>query len=205
MQIRKLALGDLETNCYILWDVTKQALVIDPADEAERILALIREEDLQVVAVVLTHAHFDHMLAAEQVCSAVHAPLYVGRGDADAMTDPVRNLSRFFDPAHSLRVFDFVTLKENDTLNVGNAQFKVLETPGHTPGCICLLTGDYLFSGDTLFENSIGRLDFPGGDPEAMVASLQRLLQLSPATSVFPGHGSATTIGQEIAHNPYLQ
>ena len=205
MQIRRLVLGELETNCYIVWDSSKQALIIDPADEAEKILSLVRKEQLQVVAVVLSHAHFDHMLAAEAVCSAVNAPLYVGRGDADAMTDPARNLSRLFDPANSLCIFDYSRVSEQDRIEIGDLVFTVLETPGHTPGCICLQCGDCLFSGDTLFEDSIGRLDFPGGNTAAMYASLQRLVRLPVDTRVFPGHGPSTTIGREIAHNPYLR
>ena len=205
MQIRRLVLGELETNCYIVWDSSKQALIIDPADEAERILSLVRKEQLQVVAVVLSHAHFDHMLAAEAVCSAVNAPLYVGRGDADAMTDPARNLSRLFDPANSLCFSDYSRVSEQDRIEIGDLVFTVLETPGHTPGCICLQCGDCLFSGDTLFEDSIGRLDFPGGNTAAMYASLQRLVRLPVDTRVFPGHGPSTTIGREIAHNPYLR
>lgn len=205
MQIRQLILGELETNCYIVSTVTKKALIIDPADEAEKILSLVQEEQLQVSAVVLTHAHFDHMLAAEVVCSAVNAPLYVGRGDADAMTNPVRNLSRLFDPSCSLSVPDFMCLSEQDAIEMGELVFTVFETPGHTPGCICLQCEDCLFSGDTLFEDSIGRLDFPGGNTADMLASLRRLVQLPADTRVFPGHGPSTTIGREIAHNPYLR
>lgn len=205
MQMQRLVLGELATNCYIVWDTTKNALVIDPADELDAIMRVLQREKITVKAVALTHAHFDHMLAAEALCRATGAPLYVGRGDADAMTDPVRNLSGLFTPQQSLRLAEFLMLCEGDSLSIGDLIFTVLETPGHTPGCICLQCGDILFSGDTLFKDSIGRLDFPGGDTAAMLASLRRLVQLEPDTTVYPGHGPSTTIGREIRCNPYLQ
>jgi len=205
MQVRQLVLGELDTNCYIVYDTHGQALVIDPADNADAILSVIREEKLAVVAVVLTHAHFDHMLAAETVCAAIGAPLYVGSGDADAMTDPIRNLSGVFMMCSPVNVPVFRVLREGETLSIGGMVFTVLETPGHTPGCICLHSGECLFAGDTLFADSIGRLDFPGGDPAAMLRSLRRLMQLPPETVVYSGHGPATTIGREKQHNPYLR
>lgn len=205
MRIRQLVLGDLDTNCYIVWDETRQALIIDPADEAEAVLSVLKQEGLTVSAVVLTHAHFDHMLAAQEVCNATGATLYVGRGDADAMTDPIRNLSGLFSPAVPVTIEHYTCVSEGDTLTAGDLTFTVLETPGHTPGCICLHRDDCLFAGDTLFKDSIGRLDFPGGDTAAMVCSLQRLMQLSADTVVYSGHGPSTTIGREAKWNPYLR
>ena len=205
MPIRQLVLGDLDTNCYIVWDDAKQALIIDPGDDADTILDAVRQEGLTVIAVVLTHAHFDHMLAAESVCAATGSPLYVGRGDAEAMTDPVRNLSGLFTDSAAVTVDEFIPLNEGDTLCCGEMVFSVMETPGHTPGCICLYGDGHLFAGDTLFRDSIGRLDFPGGDSNAMIESLRRLMQLSEDTLVYSGHGPSTTIGREMRHNPYLR
>ena len=205
MQIRQLVLGDLDTNCYMVWDDARKALIIDPADDADTILNAVRQEGLTVVAVVLTHGHFDHMLAAESVCAATGAPLYVGRGDADAMTDPVRNLSGWFSDSKPVTMTEFRPLKEGDLLRIGEMVLSVLETPGHTPGCICLYSEGYLFAGDTLFRDSIGRLDFPGGNPNAMIESLRRLMQLPEDTLVYSGHGPTTTIGREMRCNPYLR
>ena len=205
MTVRRLILGALETNCYVAWDSTKHGLVIDPADQAEEILALIREQELIIDRVVLTHAHFDHMLAAETVCRETGAPLYLGRGDLAALADPTRNLSGWFSLSKPLGLSDGQPLKEGDCLSVGSLSFTVLETPGHTPGCICLLGEGVLFSGDTLFRNSIGRLDFPGGNETQMMASLARLTDLPVDTKVYSGHGPATTIGTEIQYNPFLR
>ncbi len=204
MNLQQLVLGELDTNCYVVWDDEGNCLVIDPADQPEEILAVVRERQLTVTAVVLTHVHFDHMLATQAVCEATGAPLYVGAGDEPALTDPIRNLSGLFTPGRPITVNPDRVLKEGDTLTVGSMRFQVMETPGHTPGCICLLEGDTLFSGDTLFYDSIGRIDFPGGDPMVMLASLRRLAALDPAVRVYSGHGPATTIGREVAYNPYL-
>lgn len=205
MQIHQLVLGELDTNCYVVSDASQKTLVIDPADDAEQILAFVKSQGLKVAAVVLTHAHFDHMLAAQAVCDATNAVLYVGQGDVDAMTDPIRNLSGLFTPGQEITLTDFQCLCEGDELTIGDVSFAVLETPGHTPGCICLYSDGILFAGDTLFRDSIGRLDFPGGDVATMMSSLQRLIKFPSDTQVFSGHGPDTTIGREIAHNPYLR
>lgn len=204
MNQKRLILGELETNCYLVWADNGEGIVIDPADEAEKILSLIRQENITVKAVVLTHVHFDHMLAAELVCAETGAPLYVGQGDADALTDPNRNLSGWFQPGQPVTIAESRFLCDGDVITFGDVALTVMETPGHTPGCICLHTEKTLFSGDTLFRNSIGRLDFPGGDDQAMYSSLERLLHLPEDTAVYPGHGPATTIGTEKKYNPFL-
>lgn len=205
MTFRTLCLGVLDTNCYVVWDANRTAMVIDPADQAEKILALIDEEKLTVSAVVLTHAHFDHMLAAKTVCAATGAPLCVGKQDEAALGDPIRNLSVVFQMCPPVCLTADRTLCEGDVLTVGDLSFTVLETPGHTSGCICLLGDGHLFSGDTLFRDSVGRVDFPGSDVSSMVASLRRLAALPADLRVYSGHGCATTIGREVKYNPYLQ
>lgn len=205
MQVKTLVLGELGTNCYIVSDEVGQAIIIDPADDADAILECVKKNHLTVLAVVLTHAHFDHMMAAEAVCTALDVPLYVGDKDGAAMTDANRNLSGWFADTTPIHISDFQVITEGESISVGEVGFTVIETPGHTPGCICLYREGHLFVGDTLFEDSIGRLDFPGGNPQAMLKSLQRLMELPPDTIVYPGHGPSTTIGREIRHNPYLQ
>ena len=205
VNIRMFPLGELSTNCYVVWDNPAQALVIDPADSADTILAVIEREGLTLQAVVLSHAHFDHMLAAEAVCRATGAPLWIGAGDKEALGDPQRNLSGWFSESVSLVLSADRSLSEGDCISLGNASLTVWETPGHTPGCICLVGEQVLFSGDTLFCGSIGRIDFPGGDVEAIIASLRRLTALPGDVAVYSGHGPVTTIGREKATNPYLR
>ena len=148
--------------------------------------------------------HFDHLLAAEEVCAATGAPLYVGRGDEDALTDSVRNLSGVFQMCAPVSLKADRLLCDGDELTVGDLSFTVLETPGHTPGCICLIGEGVLFAGDTLFYDSIGRVDFPGSDVPSMLASLRRLATLPAELMVYSGHGPATTIGREVEQNPYM-
>lgn len=205
MKQRRLILGELETNCYLVWADNGEGIVIDPADEPQVILSALAQEGITVKAVVLTHVHFDHMLAAEAVCARAGAPLYVGAGDEEALTDPNRNLSGWFSPEQKITIAGACLLREGDALSFGDASLTVMETPGHTPGCLCLYADDVLFSGDTLFRSSIGRLDFPGGDTAAMVRSLERLLRLPDETAVYSGHGPATTIGTEKKYNPYFR
>ena len=126
MNLRCLPLGELDTNCYVVWDNAGHGLIIDPADEAGEILTLIQQEHLHIEAVVLSHAHFDHMLAAESVCAATGAPLYVGAGDALALGDPLRNLSGLFSPGSPLTLPCDRILQEGDVLTVGDMSFAVL-------------------------------------------------------------------------------
>lgn len=205
MKITRLVLGALETNCYLVYADNGEGILIDPADEADIIMDAVQKENVSVKAVVLTHGHFDHMLAARAVCSATGALLCVGAGDVEALSDPNRNLSAWFSAEHPLSLSYDCILHEGDTFSLGEESLTVMETPGHSPGCICLYTEGLLFSGDTLFRNSIGRLDFPGGDPLAMRRSLERLVTLPAETAVYSGHGPATTIACEIKRNPYLQ
>ena len=195
MTVRTLCLGELDTNCYVVWDDTRKAMVIDPADEADKILAVIEAENLSVSAVVL---------AAEAVCAATGAPLCVGQRDEDALSDPIRNLSGVFQMCPPVVLRADKLLCDGDVLTMGDMSFTVLETPGHTPGCICLMRDGVLFAGDTLFYDSIGRVDFPGSDVSAMVTSLRRLATLPADLTVYSGHGPATTIGREVAQNPYM-
>ena len=132
------------------------------------------------------------------------APLWVGAGDADTIADPRRNLSGYFPGITPLTLTPDRLLQEGDTLSLGTETLTVLETPGHTPGCLCLYGDGVLLAGDTLFAGSIGRLDFPGGDAEAMKCSLVRLMSLPEDTKVLSGHGPATTIGREMRTNPYI-
>lgn len=205
MNLRTLCLGELDTNCYIVWDDNRTAMVIDPADEAEKIMPVIEAEKLSVSAVVLTHVHFDHLLAAEEVCAATGAPLCIGKGDEDALSDPVRNLSGVFQMCPPVLLKADKLLCDGDVVSVGDLSFTVLETPGHTPGCICLMSEDVLFAGDTLFYDSIGRIDFPGSNISAIISSLRRLVALPENLTVYSGHGPATTIEREVKQNPYLQ
>jgi hydroxyacylglutathione hydrolase len=201
--IRRLVVGPLGTNCYILKSGDELA-VIDPGGDAETILAEAKGLDGTVKYVIDTHGHIDHIAANREVIEATGAQLLIHELDATMLAHPDRNLSslmgmRLTSPAPSR------LLKEGDKVVVGEVEMTVLHTPGHTPGGICLLVSDYAFTGDTLFVDSIGRVDFPGGSEEQMQASLNRLQAVfRKETELYPGHGEPGRFGRALLVNPFL-
>lgn len=205
MRVRRLQLGELQTNCWLADDgAGGPVVVIDPAGDAEVLLDAIADDDVAVV--VLTHGHFDHLGAADAVRDATGAPLAVHEADAGFISDAVTTGGVMFGFDHSTRAAERV-LRDGDTVVAGGLVLRVLHTPGHTPGSISLLAeGEgHLFSGDTLFAGSVGRTDFPGGDARALSRSIaEKLAGLPPDTSVHSGHGPDTTIGREVRMNPFF-
>ena len=205
MQVRRLVLGPLDTNSWIVFDdVDGPAVVIDPAADADAVIAAA--EGREVVLVVLTHGHFDHLGAVGEIVERTGAPFATHRLDAAGVTTPAGTGGLPFGfetvaPAPSR------LLADGDTIEAGQLRMRVLHTPGHTPGGICLLAENgsgesHLFAGDTLFAGSVGRTDFPGGDAHAHARSLDEKLEpLDGATVVHPGHGPDTTIGRERLGN----
>lgn len=205
MIIRTLPVGALETNCYVVGcRETKQGLIIDPAAEAERILAEVENLGLTVVAVVNTHGHIDHILANDVIRKATGAPLYMHAADVEFLRHPDRVFAQWLGAPASFAPPDR-TLADGEKVVVGRHSFAVLHTPGHTPGGISLYGEGVVFTGDTLFAQGVGRTDLPGGDWRQLVDSIQtKLFVLPDETVVYPGHGPSTTIGAERADNPYV-
>jgi glyoxylase-like metal-dependent hydrolase (beta-lactamase superfamily II) len=208
MIFEQLAVGPLQCNCYILGDDrTREALVVDPGDEAERILAVIECHRLTVRAIVQTHAHFDHVGATAPLREATGAEVCLHRGDRELYEQLPMQAQWFGLPAPKATAITR-WCEDGDDVKAGGLVMAVLHTPGHTPGSLCLSLGEakLLFSGDTLFCGGVGRTDLWGGSQEQLMASIQtRLLTLPDETAVYPGHGPDTTIGQERRSNPFLQ
>jgi len=202
--LRKLVVGELATNCYIVGsETTKEGLIIDPADEAGVILKAIGEMELKIKFIVLTHGHPDHFAALAELKKATGARVLVHRADAEILELPP---VVFFGATFTQTPPADRQLEDSDTIELGDLKLRVIHTPGHTPGGICLLANNVLFSGDTLFNNGIGRYDLPGGNLEKLMDSLHRkVLTLPDKTAVYPGHGPETTIGEEKRSNPYLE
>lgn len=206
LNIRSLVVSCCQTNCYVVSDpATSDALVIDPGDNAEAICEIVESDRLIVRGIVNTHCHGDHIAANGPVKARYNCPIMIHELDAPGLVDRNINLAALMGydgpvspPADRL-------LKDGDTICMGNVTFRVLHTPGHTAGGICLYTDGILFAGDTLFSQSIGRTDFPGGSHSQIIESIRRqLLVLPNDTVVYPGHGPNTSIGQEQTINPYL-
>lgn len=202
MKVTYYPVGDYQANCVFLSDEQGNAVVIDPGDEAPRLRQRLAEQHLKVGAILLTHAHFDHILAVRELQEATGAPLFIHAQDAPALSDSERSLIPPYRRPYVLTADRL--LNDGDTVTVGELMLTVLHTPGHTPGSCCYRCGDLLIAGDTLFAGSAGRTDFPGGNTEALYRSLRRLAELPAETRVISGHGEETAIGYECRYNPFL-
>jgi glyoxylase-like metal-dependent hydrolase (beta-lactamase superfamily II) len=204
MIVRALSVGPMEANCYILeCEETRAAMVIDPGSEAAKILSVIGEHNLQLKLIVNTHAHVDHIAANSDLKEKTSTPLCIHTADADILVDPQKNLSFFIGTPVSSPVPDRL-LEDGDILEVGTLSLKVIHTPGHSPGSICLLGNKCIFTGDLLFAGGIGRYDFPGSSYTTLMDSLRKVMALDDDLIVYPGHGPTTTVGNERRTNPFL-
>ncbi len=203
-ELTRLVLGPLQTNCYLLLcPVTRTALVIDPADQANEILAAARDRGAHIDQILLTHTHPDHLAALPSLRQATGARVLAHRLDVEML----QQHGRFYGLREEqiAQLLPDVQLEGGEELRIGQITATVIPTPGHTPGGITLQVADLLFTGDTLFNQGIGRTDFPGGNLDALLASIQqRLFTLPEEYQVFPGHGPSTTIGAEKRGNPYV-
>ncbi len=197
MKIKAIQVGDLGTNCYIVWDEhTNQAAIIDPGDDGAYLLEELKKLHLELKLILLTHGHFDHTGAVMDLYRATHAQVYIHKAD--------RNLVNPFGGAlvlpEDVRFYD-----EGDQVTLDSLTFKVLHTPGHTPGSVCLMAEDVLFTGDTLFRGSCGRTDFPGGSWTQMCHSLKRLYDLPGDYAVLCGHTGSSKLSYERLTNDFMR
>jgi glyoxylase-like metal-dependent hydrolase (beta-lactamase superfamily II) len=205
MMLIRLVVGPLEVNCFILADEkTKEAVIIDPGDDAQEILKIIKEKGLKVKYIINTHGHFDHMGANRALKDATGAALLIHEGDAPMMASAqIQSRAFGMDTTPSPKADRYV--KHGDVIKAGEVSLKVLHTPGHSPGGISLLEQGMVFTGDALFAGSIGRTDLPGGDLMTLLRSIKtNLMSLPDDTKVFCGHGPASTIGEEREENPFM-
>ena len=207
LELQKCILGPVYTNCYFLKNkVTGEMIIIDPADCPEKIEQKVMQMDGKPVAILLTHGHFDHIMGIDSILENWNIPVYVEEEDLPIMTDPELNLSSSYTNGYS---FDGAKpLKDGQKLELAGETIEVIHTPGHTMGgcCYYLPVEHAVFSGDTLFQRSVGRTDFPNSSQDAIVRSVrERLFALPDDTIVYPGHMGETKIEYEKLHNPYVQ
>jgi glyoxylase-like metal-dependent hydrolase (beta-lactamase superfamily II) len=200
MGIKTFKIGDFETNTYL---ITKndRAVLVDPGLDFLSILDEIKEYKIE--AILITHGHIDHI----DGCGFIEAPIYVGKEDLINFSDLSRSLYNmtYMRPSYNVKKLNLIGVSDNEIIKLENFTFKAIHTPGHTEGSYCYLYFDNLFSGDTLFKNSIGRVDFPTGSGKKMKESLKKIVSIFPDTiKVFPGHDEKTTIKNEKKSNMYL-
>ena len=205
MRIWTVPVGGLGTNCYLAADAQGNCAVIDPGDEAEALAELLKKLALHPVQILLTHGHYDHIGAVQALQKQFGCRVAIGMQDEQLLEDPGKSLARMArDPERYLLRADRL-LEEGDTVQVGELEFLVWETPGHTPGGVTYQCEDVLFTGDTLFAGSVGRTDFYGGNYQQLMDSVQKLKGLPGDFRVLPGHGPESRMSVEKRRNPYLQ
>ncbi len=206
MQITPIIVGSFEVNCYFLQGTEPKVLVVDPGDDAGRIRQEITARGLSVGAYLLTHGHTDHLSALNELFACMPAPIYLHASDAAWAFNDANCILPFYDVPKKPECH-FQDIRDGSSWCEAGLGFMVFETPGHTPGGLCYYFSEpqVLITGDTLFAGSAGRTDLPGGDAHMLKHSLQRLTSFTDEVTIYPGHGPASSIGQEKRSNPFLQ
>ncbi|MCL2485563.1 MAG: MBL fold metallo-hydrolase [Endomicrobia bacterium] len=205
IKVKKIISGRLEINCYIVYDSeTLHAVIVDPGEDGDKVIKTVEENGFKPEMLINTHGHFDHILSDEQIRKKFNIPLAAHKDEVEMLSDPNRNASGILGYSLSVSAPEII-LEDNQEVKLSFASFKVIHTPGHTKGGICLLFDDFIITGDTLFAGTIGRTDFPGGNYGEMMKSLEKIKNLKPSLVIYPGHASQTTLANELRHNPYLK
>jgi len=204
LRVDQLSLGPMGTNCYVVRSETSadEAVVVDPSGDATELRLTLARLGARCTAILVTHGHWDHLLGVADLAEGTGAPVHMAEGERVLLEEP----GDFTPPGVVLRPYvPDVLLSGGETLELAGIEFEVLAVPGHSPAHLAYHADGCLLSGDVLFAGSVGRTDFPGSDWETLVASIRMLLDtLPPETVVYPGHGPTTTLGAELARNPFL-
>jgi len=206
MKYEKIVVGALETNCYLAFcEKSRECAVIDPGADPEKIIRIIDDKDLKPVVLLNTHGHIDHIGGNKAIKEKFGVPLYIHKDDEKMLKSVLQSGLALLLGSKASPAPDKL-LNEGDIIDIGESKLEVIHTPGHSPGSVSFLTDMVLFSGDTLFCGGVGRTDLPGGSWDKLVNSIRKkILTLPDETLVLPGHGPATTVGQEKESNPYIK
>ncbi len=202
--VRLKPLSAFSTNCYLVISDQNNAVLIDAPYDGEYIVDVAKNNNCQIKKILLTHGHCDHIGAVSEIVKLTNCDVYIHEADENKLSSPVGNLTAFFGLAPVERIREVKTVKDGDKITLDELEFSVLHTPGHTSGSVCYLIGDVMFSGDTLFNLSIGRTDMPDGSYSTLARSLKKLCELEKNYTVYAGHMDMTTLEFEKQNNPYL-
>ena len=205
IKVKKIISGRLEVNCYIVYDsCTLNAVIVDPGEDGDKVIRAVEEGGFKPEMLINTHGHYDHILSDEQIRKKFNIPLAAHKDEVVMLSDSFHNASAIFGSPGSVSKPEII-LDDNQEIKLSFVSFKVIHTPGHSKGGICLLFDDFIITGDTLFAGTIGRTDFPGGEYQDMMKSIEKIKNLKNSLIIYPGHGSQTTLANELRHNPYLK
>lgn len=206
MIVEKLSSGVYGANCYIVAsENTKDGIVIDPADNTEGLLELIKNKDLNIKYIILTHGHGDHIGGIKELKESTNSEILIHKEDKEMLENKELNLSSQM-PMVTVEIKPDKVLEDGEIIDFGSLKAEIIHTPGHTKGCICIKIDNNIFTGDTLFKGSIGRTDLYGGSYESIISSIKdKLMAYDDETKVYPGHGPMSTIGYERNTNPFLK
>lgn len=205
MKFQRILLGPLSVNCYIIETENKNAVAIDIGGNYGKLKSLLEEKGLTLKKILLTHGHYDHFGGVAEAVKDTDAEVYIHKNDASMLTDRRKSLADEISFEPFAPVENFTTLDDKSMITLDELTFKVISTPGHTKGGVCYICGECIFTGDTLFALSMGRTDFPGGDPIELHQSLMKLAQIEEDLKVCPGHNEMSTLAFEKRNNPYMK
>lgn len=205
LKLIRMMVGMYQSNCYILFDEDNDAVIIDPGAEGKRIVETIEKHNLNPKMILLTHGHSDHYGGVNDVLSKYDIPLYMSKEDQEMLEKDQKNIDRALGGFNIGEIKASHLVKDSDEIKFKDKVFKVVATPGHTKGSLCFIIDNAMFSGDMLFQGSIGRTDLPGGNYDEIMKSLKQLLEMPAELVVYPGHGGHTTIGFEKENNYFAR
>lgn len=205
MNIKRIVVGVYAVNCYIVYNDEKKGFIVDPGGDYDDIINFINSENIELEFILLTHGHGDHIGAVKKLKENLNLEIYACEKEKNLLEDSIINLSKSIPPFKPIKLISDIWLKDGDKINFHGIELNVIETPGHTEGSICILMGNTMFTGDTLFKMSVGRSDLPTGSCDEIINSVKKLYFYDDEIRILPGHGAESLLKFEKENNPFMK